>query len=102
MIILENVTGEGSFSLPAGSYPESIVIREKSGNAIAGGVRFGTAHGEDDVVGALAVEASAMNKVMVGPLVIDFAADKVIHFDAVHDWNGAAVDMFINTVSLVG
>lgn len=102
MIVLENIAGEGTFTLPAGSYPESVIIREKSGNTIIGGVRFGTTHGENDVVGALAVDGGGIGKVTVGPLVIDFAADKTIYFDAVDDWNGATVDIFVNAVSLAG
>jgi hypothetical protein len=100
MITLTDISGEGSFQLPAGSYAESVVIREKSGNDVIGGIRFGTAPGESDIVGALSVGAGAVNRVTVGPLVIDFSAPKTIYFDAVSDWNGAAVDIFINTVDL--
>lgn len=88
----------GSVSLPANSYIERILIMERAGNAITGGLQIGVADAGGTIVSAAAVGANANVVVSDAALLTKFfsvAAAQSIHYDAVTSWNSANVNIVI-------
>lgn len=91
----KGMTAADTIQVPANSYIDKIIVKNNNGNAITGGLKFGTTAGGVDVVAALAVGANAF--VAANPLLSVFSktAAQTIHIDAVTLWNGANVDVTI-------
>lgn len=98
MIILRKQSGEGKLELRPGEFIREVFVQELGGNQIKGGIRFGTKHGAGDLIGGLVVEADSFSRLCYdGTAGISLDAPVVVYFDAVLDWNGAVVDIFIDT-----
>jgi hypothetical protein len=74
---------------------DRIYVRNKTANAVTGGIKIGTTLGGTDVHAALAVAASAVN--VSAPLIpaVNTAAARTLYFDAVTAWNSASVDVLV-------
>ncbi|MEO6381976.1 MAG: hypothetical protein ABIO35_08260 [Nitrobacter sp.] len=87
--------------VPAGAYLDSITVQEVSGGGIVGGLKFGTAAGGTQIatwgLGTL-IGASYNHVPDVSMLKRAFSstAPTDIHFDAVGNWSGAAVNITIH------
>lgn len=97
-IVASAVVASGSVSLPANSFIERILVHERAGNAVTGGIQFGVADAGGTIVSALAVGANA--NVMAADAAIlnkffSVAAAQNIHYDAVTSWNSANVNIII-------
>lgn len=88
--------GEGTFIVPAGEYIESIVIEERGGNDVIGGIRFGLSHGEDNIVGCINVDANTLTpRVTLTIPPFSMSNPTTVYFDAVNNWNGALIDIYV-------
>lgn len=91
-----SATSSGSLTLPINGYIRDIIIRNKTANAITGGLKFGTTAGATDVVIALTVGASALTFVTDAAILLRYfsaSATQGIFYDAVAAWNSASVDI---------
>jgi hypothetical protein len=91
----------GSVVIPQGAVVRKIFIRNKTANAVTGGIKIGTTVGGVDVVTAQALAANAV--VSVTPLIdaINTAAVRTLYIDAVTAWNSASVDVAVEYTDLV-
>lgn len=91
----------GSVDIPQGAVVKAIYVRNKTANAITGGLKVGTTAGGTDIVAAGAVAASAV--VALAPLIpaINTAAARTVYFDAVTAWNSASVDIAVEYLDLI-
>ena len=97
-LVVSAAISAGSASLPANAYLEKIIVTERGGNAITGGLQFGVAAAGGTVCSAHAVGANANTVVTDAALLLKFfsvAAAQAIHYDAVTAWNGANVNIVI-------
>lgn len=93
-VTLSAVTSATSTALPAGAIIQSITATNNTGNAVTGGLKFGTTAGGVDVVAALTVAASVISPPAT-LLLNRFAAAQTVYVDAVAAWNSASVDIKI-------
>src|ERR1019366_64370 len=80
----------GSFYLPPNAVLREIIVKETAGNAVTGGLKFGTTSGATDVAAALAVGASAfafLTDALMLKRTFSSTAPQQIFFDAVAAWN---------------
>jgi hypothetical protein len=101
MISIENVSQEGTFVIPAGEFITKIIIYETAGNDVLGGIRFGKSHGGGDVVGGILTEAGQFSLVPLTIPPFSMTDNVTIYFDAVRDWNGGMVNIYIFTESIL-
>ena len=95
-IIVSAAISAGSVSLPANSFLQHIIVHERAAAAVTGGLQFGTAATQGDVVSALAVGANGNVFVTDAALLKRFfsvAAAQAINYDAVTAWNAANVNI---------
>lgn len=90
-----NVIGEGSFIIPSGYFIQSIFIVNKSDNDIPNGIKFGTLHGVQDIIGGFYVSPNSNSRLDNVTSILDFGNDTTIFFDAVSNWNSGIVDIII-------
>lgn len=79
------------------------MIQELAGNAVTGGLKFGTTLGGTDVVTAQAVAGSSLAMIADSALskkIFSRTAEQIIYVDAVTGWNSAKVDVFFDIVKL--
>lgn len=91
----------GSVDIPQGAVVRQIFIRNKTANAVTGGIKIGTTVGGTDVLAAGAVAASAL--VSYPPLIgaANTAAARTLYIDCVTGWNSASVDVAVEYTDLV-
>lgn len=91
----------GTVDIPQGARVRAIHVRNKTANAVTGGVKVGTTLGGTDVVAAGAVAASAV--VTYLPLIsaVNTAAVRTLYFDAVTAFNSAVLDIAVEWEDLV-
>ena len=91
---IATLTANGQIVLPAGVMLRRIYFRNRTANAVTGGIRVGTSAGGTQVVTAQAIAANAI--VSVIPTIENYqAAAQTLFFEAVTAWNGAQVDVFV-------
>lgn len=95
------LTAAGTVILPQGAVIERIYIRNKTANAVTGGVKIGTTAGGVDVLAAGAVAASAV--VVYSPLIgaCNTTDVRTLFIDAVTAFNSAALDIAISYTDLM-
>jgi hypothetical protein len=91
----------GSVAIPQGARVKVIHIRNKTANAVTGGVKVGTTSGGVDVLAAGTVAASAV--VSYAPLIssVNTAAVRTLFIDAVTAFNSAVLDIAVEWEDLV-
>lgn len=91
----------GTVTIPKNAVLKYIHIRNKTVNAVTGGVKVGTTAGGVDVLAAGAVAASAL--VTYTPLIsaANTAAARTLYFDAVTAFNSASLDIAVEYTVLV-
>lgn len=98
LVVSAAISG-GSVTIPANTFIQHIIINERAGAAITGGLAFGTsAAGGVDVVAAKAVGANADTHVTDAALLKRFfsvAATQAVTYEAVVAWNGANVNITV-------
>lgn len=95
-IVVSAAISAGTVSLPANSFLSHIIVHERAAAAITGGLQFGTAASQGDVVSALVVGANANTFVTDAALLKRFfsvAAAQTIAYDANTAWNAANVNI---------
>lgn len=86
------LTANGSLVLPAGVLLRRIYFKNKTANAVTGGIRIGTAAAGTQVVTAQAIAASAIVSVL--PTIENYqAAAQTLYIEAVTAWNSAEVQV---------
>lgn len=96
-------TEAGDFEIPAGYYLQDILVREKSGNAVEGGLFFGTTPMQGDIVGSIELGPNETFRLpYTGNQGIAFDAPMTVYYDACESWNNAEVDIYITLEPLTG
>lgn len=91
---LVRLTANGTITLPAGVLLRRIYFRNRTANAVTGGIRVGTSAAGTQVVTAQAVAASAIVSVL--PTIENYqAAAQILYIEAVTSWNSADVDVIV-------
>ena len=91
---IATLTANGQIVLPAGVMLRRIYFRNRTANAVTGGIRIGTSAGGTQIVTAQAIAANAI--VSVIPNIENYqAAAQTLFVEAVTAWNGAQVDVFV-------
>ena len=93
---LLNITANTTVVIPAGYSILQVIVREKSGAAITGGLKIGTTSGGVDVCIALAVTASSIQAIPDSQLlksVFSVSADTTLYIQAVTLWNSTNIDV---------
>lgn len=91
---LVRLTANGTITLPAGVLLRRIYFRNRTANAVTGGIRVGTAATGTQVVTAQAVGASAIVSIL--PTIENYqAAAQTLYIEAVTAWNSADVDVLV-------
>jgi hypothetical protein len=91
----------GSVTIPQGAVIRKIFIRNKTANAVTGGIKIGTTVGGTDVLAAQALAASAVVSANALIDAINTAAVRTLYIDAVTAWNSASVDVAVEYTDLV-
>lgn len=97
-VVVSAAISAASLTLPANAYIEKIIVTERAGNAITGGLQFGEAAAGGTICSAHAVGANGNTVVTDAALLKKFfsvAATQAIHFDANTAWNGANVNIIV-------
>lgn len=91
---IATLTANGQIVLPAGVMLRRIYFRNRTANAVTGGIRIGTSAGGTQIVTAQAIAANAI--VSVIPTIENYQANaQTLFVEAVTAWNGAQVDVFV-------
>lgn len=93
-------TAAFTVTIPQGAVVRAVIIRNKTANAVTGGVKVGTTLGGVDVLAAAAVAASVT--VIALPLIGAWngAAVRTLYFDAVTAFNSASLDVLVEWTDL--
>jgi hypothetical protein len=96
---LTGVTSVPIGTLPAGAYIREIIIVNSTGNAVSGGIKFGTASGLADIVAAQPVAGNAVPVVVADASLAKRAfsttAPQPIFATAATDWASANVTITV-------
>lgn len=88
------LSANGQLVLPAGVMLRRIYIRNRTANAVTGGIRVGTSAAGTQVVTAQAVAANAIVSVL--PTIENYqAAAQTLFIEAVTSWNSASVEVIV-------
>lgn len=91
---IATLTANGQIVLPAGVMLRRIYFRNRTANAVTGGIRIGTSAGGTQIVTAQAIAANAIVSVL--PTIENYQATaQTLFVEAVTAWNGAQVDVFV-------
>ena len=91
---IATLTANGQIVLPAGVMLRRIYFRNRTANALTGGIRIGTSAGGTQIVTAQAIAANAI--VSVIPTIENYQANaQTLFVEAVTAWNNAQVDVFV-------
>lgn len=95
------LSAAGTVVIPQGACVNRIFVRNKTANAITGGLKIGTTAGGTDVLAAGAVGASALT--VFAPLIpaVNASAARTLYFDAVTGWNSASIDIAVEYTNLL-
>ena len=92
-----NVAANSTSIIPAGYSILQVIVREKSGAAITGGLKIGTTNGGVDVCVALVVTANSIQAISDSQLlksVFSATVDTTLYIQAVVAWNTANIDVY--------
>ncbi|MGX9389615.1 hypothetical protein ACWX0O_01695 [Nitrobacteraceae bacterium UC4449_H16] len=91
----------GTITVPQGAAVTRIFIRNKTANAVTGGVKIGTTEGGVDVLAAGAVGASAVvtYPALIGA--VNVSAARTLYVDAVTALNSAVLDIAVEYTEVV-
>jgi len=87
-----------AYAVPRGHAIAAIYFRNRTANAVTGGVKIGTAAGATDIVAAQAIGANGIGHVADADLLKRFFSTtdrQVLFIDAVSAWNSATVDFYL-------
>ena len=88
------LAANGTLVLPAGVMLRRIYFRNRTANAVTGGIRIGTSAGGNQVVSAQAIAANAVVSIL--PTIEHYqAAAQTLFIEAVTNWNNADVDVLV-------
>jgi hypothetical protein len=90
-----------TIDIPQGARVRAIHVRNKTANAVTGGVKVGTTLGGTDVVAAGAVAASFVGTFLPLISAVNTAAVRTLYFDAVTAFNSAVLDIAVEWEDLV-
>lgn len=91
---LVRLSANGTITLPAGVLLRTIYFRNRTANAVTGGIRIGTAAAGAQVVTAQAIGANAIAS--IAPTIENYqAAAQTLYIEAVTAWNSADVDVVV-------
>lgn len=93
--VVAKLAANGTVTLPKGAYLDAIWVRNRTANAVTGGIKVGTTNGGTEVAAAVAVGVNAVNKTLVTNGAYSATADTVLYIQAVTAWNSAVVDVLI-------
>lgn len=93
--VVQKLAANGTVTLPKGAYLDAIWFRNRTANAVTGGIRVGTTNGGTEVVAAQAVAGSSVSKNLPTVGAYSATADTVLYVQAVTAWNSAVVDVLI-------
>lgn len=95
------IAADGTLVIPANAAVTKIHVRNKTANAVTGGVKVGTTAGGTDVLAAGAVAASAVTSFT--PLIpaVNTAGTRTLYIAAVTAWNSAVLDVAVEFDELV-
>jgi hypothetical protein len=94
-------TAAFTIDIPQGARVRAIHVRNKTANAVTGGVKVGTTVGGTDVVAAGAVAASFVGTFVPLISAVNTAAARTLYFDAVTAFNSAVLDIAVEWEDLV-
>lgn len=94
-------TAAFTLDIPQGSRVRAIHVRNKTVNAVTGGVKIGTTVGGTDVLAAGAVGASAVATYLPLISAVNTAGVRTLYFDAVTAFNSASLDVAVEWEDLV-
>lgn len=98
-IKLTGVTAANTaITIPANCMIDDIIVVNTTGNAITGGLKFGTTAGAADVCASVAVTGTSISYITDALFLkrtFSTSASQQIFFDAVTLWNGASVDVTV-------
>lgn len=89
----------GQLTVPAGHMLYSIVIEEKAGREVLGGISFGTTEGATDVVSKVPVGPND-RATATGELLVALHEPVVVYYTAKEHFNGAELDIYFGTLAL--
>lgn len=91
---LVRLTANGTVTLPAGVLVRRIYFRNRTTNAVTGGIRIGTAAAGAQVIAAQAIASGAVVSAL--PLIENYqVAAQILYIEAVTAWNAADVDVVV-------
>lgn len=88
------LTANGTLALPAYGSVKRIVVRNRTANAVTGGLNIGTSSGGQQVLAAQAVAASAVLDLTPVATVLTTTA-QTLYIQAVTAWNSADLDVIV-------
>lgn len=89
------LSANGTLVLPKGIMLDQVYFRNRTANAVTGGIRVGTSAAGTQVVTAQAVAANAVARVNPTIPAYTAGADTTLYVEAVTSWNGAVVDVLV-------
>lgn len=91
-------TANFTMAVPAGMVIRDIFVRETAGNAVTGGLKFGTSSGGTQVVTAFAVAGNSFAAVSASDIsarLFSATSAQTLYVQAVTAWNSASVDVTV-------
>ncbi|OSI20086.1 hypothetical protein [Bradyrhizobium canariense] len=95
------LTAAGTVDIPQGASVVGVYVRNKTANAVTGGIKVGTTAGATDVIAALPVAASELAAGFVTDGKPKAASARTLFIDAVTAWNSASIDVAVEYIRLV-
>lgn len=101
-VVLEKVTADKTFQLPAGGEIVKIYMQRTSAADTTGGVRIGTAAAGAQIAAAQAL--ATQNLPVVVPVVANgiLGTDRTLYISTATAWNGASVNIVVEYNELLG
>ena len=91
-------SANAGYAIPRGHAIAAIYWRNRTANAVTGGLKIGTTAGGVDIVAAQAMGANGIGHVPDADLLKRFFSvtdRQVLYIDAVSAWNDATIDLYI-------
>jgi hypothetical protein len=97
-VAVRGLSADGTVTLPKYAMVDRVIIRNRTANAVTGGVDVGTTAGGGEIVAALAVGANAVarkNVVSENGLGFSKSAGVPLYITAVTAWASAVLDVIV-------
>lgn len=88
-----------AYAIPKGHAITAVYYRNRTANAVTGGLKIGTTVGGTDIVAAQTISGSSIGHVAEASILkrlFSLSASQTLYIDAVSAWNSAAIDLFIS------